>query len=646
MPEINKTTVGVAVVAGALGVNYINKKMNQEPGREPWDPRVDSQVHYDYVILGGGTAGCVLAARLAEDPNINVLVLEAGYTDDINASKTPAMMSTLWRTDVDWNLRTVPQVHAFGRVMDQPRGKLLGGSSSINAMMYHRGAASDYDEWELLGNPGWSYKECLHYFKKSEGLNDPRLPASHPQGPLTNRTKKPQYEEFEPEFHGTDGPWQITYHHMFGVSESFVRANMAIGVPFNKDFNGTSTIGVNRVQTFLQRNAVRSSLSRAFLSPKENVPGGGARGRIRIVYGAHIARILVQKRRGVKIAIGAEFLDENHVMHKVMAVKEVLLSAGAFGSPHILMASGISPEPHPTIPHIHTLAGVGRNLADHLGVPVNFRALPHCHTFDSEARFYRIPKLVYDYRVHGIGPLSSQGAESVCFVRLEDVSPEFVAREKANGTWQDRSSGPLAPHFEVLLAPSYFRHHTKTKAPDNGNYFTLVGLLLNPVSSGRVKISEVQDGKIQTLIDPNYFEDEFDTRVMAEMVRFIRRIGQQMRQDSTCGAVEAYPGVDSVPNDDDVKLQEYVKRESSVYYHPTSTCRMGPSSDSLAVVDARLNVYGIDRLRVVDASIMPKVPAAHTCAPTVMIAEKAADMIKEDWKDVVNSSKDPTIAKL
>ncbi|KAF9194950.1 hypothetical protein BGZ50_005416 [Haplosporangium sp. Z 11] len=645
MPEVNKITIGATVVAGALGVNYVNKKMNQEPGREPWDPRVDSQVHYDYIVLGGGTAGCVLAARLAEDPNISVLVLEAGYTDDINASKTPAMLSTLWRTDADWNLRTVPQVHAFGRVMDQPRGKILGGSSSINAMMYHRGPASDYDEWELLGNPGWSYRECLHYFKKSEGLNDPRLPVGHPQGPLTNRIKKPQYEEFEPEFHGTDGPWQITYHHMFGVSESFIRANMAIGVPFNKDFNGTSTIGVNRVQTFLQRDAVRSSLSRAFLSPKKNVPGGGVRGRIRIVYGAHIARILVQKRRGVKIAIGAEFLDENHVMHKVMAVKEVLLSAGAFGSPHILMASGISPEPHPTIPHIHTLPGVGRNLEDHLGVPVNFRALPNCHTFDTENRFHRLPKMVYDYKMHGIGPLSSQGAESVCFVRLEDVAPEFVAREKANGTWQDRSSGPLAPHFEVLLAPSYFRHHTKVKAPDSGNYFTLVGLLLNPVSSGQVKISDVQDGKIQTLIDPNYFSDEFDTRVMAEMVRFIRRLGEQMRLDPACGAVEAYPGVDNVPNDDDVKLQEYVKKESSVYYHPTSTCRMGPSSDPLAVVDARLNVYGIDRLRVVDASIMPKVPAAHTCAPTVMIAEKAADMIKEDWKDSV-CSKDPTVAKL
>ncbi|KAG0003897.1 hypothetical protein BGZ65_001266 [Modicella reniformis] len=549
---------------------------------------------------------------------------------------TPALYTTLLRTDADWNLRTIPQMHALGRVMDQPRGKLLGGSSSINAMMYHRGPASDYDAWEALGNPGWSYKECLHYFKKSEGFNDPNLPVGHPRGPLTKRTRKPQFEGFEPEFHGTEGPWQISYHHLFDSVEGFVRANVAEGVPFNVDFNGSSTIGVNRVQTFIQRNAVRSSAARAYLGPDQLLLNGKPkpdRGRVRIVYGAHIVRVLIQMRQGLKVAIGAEFLDSKHEMHRVMAVKEVLLCAGAFGSPHILMASGIGPSPHSTIPHIHTLAGVGRNLADHLGVPINFRASPNSHVIATQRKLNKLPKVLYDYKVNGIGTLSSQGAESACFARLEVIAPEFVAREKANGTWQDRSSGPQAPHIEILFTPAYYRHHAKVRAPDDKNYFTLIGLLLNPVSSGKITISDVKDGKIETLIDPNYFEDEFDTRVMVEMVRFIRRLGAQMRQDPVCGGVEVFPGVDKVPNDDEVKLQEYVKRESSVYYHPTSTCRMGPSSDPLAVVDARLNVYGIDRLRVVDASVMPKIPAAHTCAPTIMIAEKAADMIKEDWKD-------------
>ncbi|KAF9420190.1 hypothetical protein BGZ94_009200 [Podila epigama] len=645
MPTNSKGAVGAAV-AGVIGASYIAKKRNQDPSRGPWDAKVDSRVHYDYIILGGGTAGCVLASRLTEDPDVNVLVLEAGYSDDIAKSKIPLISNRLWHTNVDWNLTSVPQVHAYGRVMRQPRGKILGGSSAINAMMYHRGPASDYDEWELLGNPGWSYKECLPYFKKSEGFNDPNLPYGHPKGPLTKRIRKPQYETFEAEYHGTEGPWQITYHHLFDSSENFIRANLAEGVTFSKDFNGSSTIGVNRVQTFLDRKAVRSSTARAFLGPEVLKKDGQARkdrGHIRIVYGAKIVRVLIQQRRGVKVAIGAEFLDTNRELQRVIAVKEVLLCAGAFGSPHILLASGIGPQPHPTIPHIHTLPGVGKNLQDHLGVPVNFRCKPGAHTAQAFNRLHHTPGLLYNYYVNHTGPLTSQGSESVCFVRLEDVAPEFVAREKANGTWQDRSSGPQSPHFEVLFVPVFFRHHGTILPPDNQNYISMVGLLLNPVSSGTVSISDVKNGKLETLIDPNFFSDPFDARVMVEMVRFIRRLGKRLQQDPAIGAVEVNPGEKKVPNDDDAALLEYVKRESSVYYHPTSTCHMGPASDPLAVVDARLNVYGIDRLRVVDASVMPKLPAAHTCAPTVMIAERAANMIKEDWK---NPSAEPLYARL
>ncbi|KAF9082068.1 hypothetical protein BGX23_000138 [Mortierella sp. AD031] len=635
MPKLSKSAIGAAAVGGAAGTYYLNKKGSEDPNRRPWDAKTDFQPHYDYIILGGGTAGCVVASRLAEDPKINVLVLEAGYSDDIPGSMKPAMFSALWFSDVSWNLTTVPQVHAFGRVMNQPRGKILGGSSSVNAMMYHRGPPSDYDEWGTLGNAGWDYQECLRYFKKAEGFNDPNLPVGHPKGPLTPRIRKPQYEGFEPEYHGTEGPWQITYHHLWGGTEGFIRANIAEGVPFNKDFNGPSTMGVNRVQTSIQRNAVRSSAARAYLGPDQLLKDGKPkpeRGNIRIVYGAHIVRVIVQNRRGVKVAIGAEFLDTNHEMQRVMAIKEVILCAGAFGSPHILLASGIGPSPHPSIPHIHTLPGVGRNLADHLGVPINFRCPDTTHVF-TRPRFHTIPKVLLEYGFRGTGPLSSQGAEAACFVRLEDIAPEFVAREKANGTWQDRSSGPEAPHVEIIFAPSYVRHHMRDRPRTGDKHYTLIGLLLNPVSSGTVKISEVKDGKIETLIDPNYFEDEFDTRVLAETMRFIRRIGEKMRLDPACGGVEINPGAKNVPDDDEAKLQEYVKMHSSVYYHPTSTCRMGPASDPLAVVDSRLNVYGIDRLRVVDASVMPKIPAAHTCAPTIMIAEKAADMIKEDWAD-------------
>lgn len=182
-------------------------------------------------------------------------------------------------------------------------------------MMYHRGPASDYDDWEALGNPGWSFKECLPYFKKSEGFNDPNLPTNHPRGPLTNRVRYPELETFDPQAHGTEGPWQVTFHYLFHLSNRFVAASQAEGIPFNKDFNGESTLGVNRIQTFVQRDGVRSSLSRAFLRSEDVVPGGkNGRGRVRVVFGADAKRILFQCKRGVKMASGVEFLDHNNGM--------------------------------------------------------------------------------------------------------------------------------------------------------------------------------------------------------------------------------------------------------------------------------------------------------------------------------------------
>ncbi|KAG0202016.1 hypothetical protein BGX28_005333 [Mortierella sp. GBA30] len=620
-----------------------------EEGKAPWNHAKDSQEHYDYIVLGGGSAGCVVASRLAEDPKVKVLVLEAGYTDEIMSSKTPAVYLLTVDSPTDWQFKTTPQIHAGNRIMKQPRGKMLGGTSSMNAMMYHRGPASDYDEWESLGNDGWSYKDCLPYFKKSEGFNDPDLPPSHPKGPRTDRVRKSDYETHDPEYHGTEGPWQVSFHHLFGGSEGFIRANIAEGIKFNKDFNGESTLGVNRIQTFIQRDAVRSSLSRAFLKPKGIVPGGGARGMIRVVYGAKVKRILMQMKKGVRIAFGVEFVD-----HNKMAVREVLVCAGAFGSPHLLLASGIGPSPQPSIPHIHTLAGVGANLVDHLGIGVVFKARDRCHTIQQETTYGRVLLTYLKYQLRGTGGLSSQIGEAVNFVRLEDIAPDFVAREKANGTYKERASGPNSPHLEIIFAPFYVRQHGTIMAPDTKTYYTLIALLLNPSSAGTIKIGPKKKGEevrsrpdvagipkeMETIIDPNYFSDPFDARVMAEGVKFIRRLGRRMNKDPEIGGQEVFPGEATVPNEDDAKLQKYVQETAETYYHPTSTCRMGPASDPMAVVDSRLNVYGVDRLRIIDASVMPKLPAAHTCAPTVMIAERAADMIKEDWQDPETSPSD------
>ncbi|KAI1318609.1 hypothetical protein EDD11_006110 [Mortierella claussenii] len=626
-----------------------------EGGKGTWDHAKDSQEHFDYVVLGGGSAGCVVASRLAEDPKVKVLVLEAGYSDNIMSSKTPAVFITNVDSATDWQFKTTPQIHAGGRVMKQPRGKLLGGTSSINAMMYHRGPDSDYDEWGWLGNPGWSYEECLPYFKKSEGFYDPDLPTSHPRGPLTNRIRRPMYETYEPEYHGTEGPWQVSFHYLHGGSEGFIRANVAEGVVFNKDFNGKTTLGVNKMQTFIQRDGVRSSLSRAFLSGKDIVPGGGKRGKIRVVYGVDIKRILIQTRRGVKMAYGVEFADHKNVRRRVLAAREVLLCAGAFGSPHLLLASGIGPSPQPSIPHVHTLAGVGANLADHLGLGAVFRARNRCHLAHKDLHFSRALLSLINFKTHGVGVMTSQIGEAVNFVRLEDIAPDFVAREKAQGTYQERASGPLSPHLEIIFAPHFMRQHGTIMPTDTKNYYTLIALLLNPCSAGTVTIKQkkpTQHGsnstpaEWETVIDPNYYSDAFDVRVMAEAIKFVRRLARRMNEDSDMGGREVFPGEKAVPDHDDEKMHQFVRQLSETYYHPTSTCRMGPTSDPLAVVDERLCVYGIDRLRVIDASVMPKLPAAHTCAPTVMIAERASDFIKEDWQDSKAKSAVPIVSKL
>ncbi|KAF9404050.1 hypothetical protein BGZ94_004403 [Podila epigama] len=560
----------------------------------------------------------------------------------------PFSASLIYDSDMDWGFRTVPQAHADSRVMMQPRGKILGGSSSINAMIYHRGPASDYDEWERLGNPGWSYDKCLPYFIKSEGYNDPDAPASNPRGSATNRKRKAQYETHDSECHGTDGPWQVTFHHLFNISEGFIQASIQEGIPLNKDFNGKSTLGVNRFQTFIDRHAVRSSLSRAFLKPKGIVPGGGQRGTIRVVYGAKVSRILLQTRKGSKVAYGAEFVDHKNVTHRVLAAREVLLCSGAFGSPHILLASGIGAAPQPLIPHIHSLPGVGANLVDHLALSIVLKTYRRVSTLGNAINLINQPKNILKYMFKGVGPYTSQGAEAGAFVRLEDIAPDFVAREKANGTWRDPSSGPESPHLEITFVPVHVLKHSTILQPDLGSYYTITALLLNPCSSGSVKVAATKTAtktktgsflgsssnriRVETVIDPNYMGESFDARVLAESVRFMRRLAKRFNDHPDFGGTEVYPGEENVPSWDDNALEEFTRKKAETYYHPTSTCRMGPATDPMAVVDARLNVHGVERLRVIDASVMPKLPAAHTCAPTVMIAERAADMIKQDWQ--------------
>ncbi|KAG0345767.1 hypothetical protein BG004_003102, partial [Podila humilis] len=556
---MNSVTVTAGLGLATAGLLYRSLRKSDKTGREPWSAQDNTE--YDYVILGGGTAGCVLAGRLSEDPNVSVLVLEAGEDMDNHWKvKVPPAQITLFDSKHDWRLRSVPQPGANNRTMKLVRGKMLGGC---------RGPKDDFEAWaNEFQNPGWSYKEILPYFKKSECFyTADREPTETERA----RTRQPEYETLETSYHGTDGPWKLSYHHLFNSGKGFIRANVAEGVPRNVDINGSSCLGVFRMQTFIEPKAVRSSVSAVFLTNVNAVPGGGGigdkkRGTVRIVTKVNVERIITEVIQGVPTAVGAVFRDSKKVEHHVQAKREVLVCTGVFKTPQVLLASGIGYPVHDSIPLVKSLPGVGENLSDHVGLGIVFEAPSHCETVHSKFRPMKLPRILFDYLYHGTGPLTSQMVETATFVRLEDIAPEFVAREKLAGTWQDRSSGPGAPHIELLYLVSYYEGNEVPAIPNlNSNYYTIVPVILNPVSRGKVGVKVTAnsnyDGKkagedgspvsLEAWIDPGVYADDFDIRVMREAIKFVRRIGKRMQQDPEVGGVEIVPSEAAVANEDD-----------------------------------------------------------------------------------------------
>ncbi|KAF9104866.1 hypothetical protein BGX29_001126 [Mortierella sp. GBA35] len=648
----NIQTITASVVGlGLAALAYHHSKQPKVLGRAPWNKDKDVK-DYDYIVLGGGTAGCVLASRLSEDPNVSVLVLEAGEDMDQDFMvKMPIGYAKLFQTKSDWNFKTVPQTHANGRQLDQTRGKMLGGCSAINAMQYTRGPHSDFDAWEAeFGIEGWNYKSVLPYFKKAEGFHDPSLDRSHPMGPRSGRVHDPQYDTFEAEYHGTEGPWRTSYHHMSKSTKAYIKAAVDMGLPHVRDPNGSSVLGIARMQTSMYTNATRCSTSNAYLRP-EVVPGGGDRGRVRVVLKAHIERILFETKDNVLTAIGAEFRDEKDVLRKVYAKREVLLSTGVFFSPALLLASGIGYHIHDSIPVLHHLPGVGENMTDHVGIPIVYAAPPTTETMHTAFASMNLPITMYQYLVKGTGPLTSQVMEAACFVRLEDIAPEFVEREKAQGTYQERASGPDSPHIEILFPACFVDNDDFTRMDEtHTNFYTLLIVLLNPASRGRTSArlievpvddkknksgKERKDGEkrfqVEPLIDSNFLADEFDIRCLREGMRFARRLGKRMGQDPDLAGFEYLPGEDAVSSEDDAAIEDYIRKKCTGFLHSVGTSSMGPASNPNAVVDSRLKIHGVNGLRVIDGSAIPKVIAGHTAAATVMLAERAADLIKEDW---------------
>ncbi|OAQ51940.1 hypothetical protein HTG_14910 [Natrinema mahii] len=522
---------------------------------------------YDYVIVGAGPAGCVLANRLSADGD-EVLLLEAGEPDEQREISIPVAFSDLFQSDVDWNYHTEPQSELDDRELYWPRGKTLGGSSSINAMIYVRGQSADYDRWAELGNEGWGYEDVLPYFKRAE---------DNARGPSTS--------------HGVGGPRHVDdIRSPNELSEAFVKAGQAVGLSHNEDFNAGEQTGVGFYQV-TQRDGRRHSAADAYLKPVLDRPN------LTAVTGARVTRV----RFDGETAVGVEYArdDGDGSPATVDANEEVIISAGAIDSPQLLMLSGVGPADHLERHDIDVVAdrpGVGRNLQDHLQAGVNYECEKPISLADADslvnlATFFLLKR----------GPLTSNVAEAGGFATVTDDA--------------DR------PEIQFHFAPSYFVEHGFDN-PD-GHGFSLGALRLRPDSRGRITLRSA-DPFDDPAIDPQYLTEGDDLEVLLEGLKLVREILRAAPLDEYRGE-EVLPGAD-VRSDE--ALLEYVRETAETLYHPVGTCKMG--DDELAVVDDRLRVRGVEGLRVVDASVMPTITSGNTDAPTTMIAEKAADLVRTD----------------
>ncbi|CAH0548916.1 unnamed protein product [Brassicogethes aeneus] len=587
-------------------INLLETGNRQYNVFEPRDmPTNQLRASYDFIVVGAGTAGCVLANRLSENPDWNVLLIEAGNSENYMFDM-PILANYLQFIETNWKYKTEPS-KKFCMGMDNgqcnwPRGKVIGGSSVLNYMIYTRGNRRDYDHWSAMGNSGWSFEDVLPYFKKVENFSIPAYQDSP--------------------YHSQEGHLGVSYAPFkTKIADAIIEASQQNGFDY-VDYNGAKQVGVSRLQVSL-RDGVRESSSRAYLHPIRDRPN------LHVKKQAMVSKILIDPN--TKQTVGVEFVRDN-VPYRVKASKEVILSGGAINSPQLLMLSGVGPKKHLTkmgLPVISNLK-VGHNLMDHIAlggltfiVNNTFKSLRTDKIITTE-------NLKLYFNEHK-GPMTIPGGcEVLIFQDLEnptdkDGYPDIEILFQGGSIVSDpvlrKDFGITDEIYDAVYKPI-----------QDEETFMAFPMLLRPKSRGRIMLKS-PSYQHKPYIFPNYFAEQDDIDTIIKGVRLILNITSQPALQKIGAKLHAIP----IPQcahlgfGTDPYFECMARHFTFTIYHQSGTCKMGPRSDKRAVVDPRLRVYGVKGLRVVDASVIPEIPAAHTNAPTFMIAEKGSDMIKQDW---------------
>ncbi|KAL4892795.1 hypothetical protein BDV59DRAFT_33500 [Aspergillus ambiguus] len=580
---------------------------------------------YDYVIVGAGAAGCVLASKLSEDEDVSVLVLEAGGDNSsVFQTKVPLLFPKLFHGDYDWDYQTVEQPGLACRRLYWPRGRLIGGCTSLNAMMYHHCSKSDFDEWATVyGCKGWGYDDLSPYLKRMERF-------------VPNLARPP----IDMQHRGQTGNWQVGYSWLSEMGEKgFLPACEEVGIPLNADVNTPNgTLGATRFQTFIDAKGQRSSLATAYLGPEVR-----RRRNLTIACHAHVTRLLVDRLSGSKPTVtGVELQTQRGGQcFQVHARREVILSAGSINTPQILLLSGIGPKDELSkhgIPIVRENNSVGRHMKDHLcTTPILCKAKTGA-TLDYLADPIKALPALARWMLLGSGPLTHNAGEVAAFLRSQEHHPFPGSSKQAPP--EDHTSGGIGPDLELIGAPMSFIHHGEEPPADGASIYTLVPVGLRPQSTGNITLKS-RDAFDHPNIDPMYSSDKGnnDRAVLLTGLRVCLKI---MRSPSLERFFDPVP-----PNDDpwsywwpysssnidtisDDQLLRWMEEKAFTLYHPVGTARMGTSS-STSVVDERCCVHGVSHLRVLDASIFPDQISGHPTAPIGAMAFKLSEMIRKEY---------------